>query len=162
MSTIQCYARARTLIRASTSCCRIVSGTTAGTEADSTGALGVNIVGNTSNYWSVSATASDEAKAAATNYLDTVVFDEEYTQMLLEGGGVPPVEGMEDAIAEIEDSEFVGMAYDMVKEAPHFQLSWDQALPPDQAQELLTNLEKVFLLQSTPEQFVDAMNKTIG
>lgn len=121
-----------------------------------------NIVGNTSNYWSVSATASDEAKAAATNYLDTVVFDEEYTQMLLEGGGVPPVEGMEDAIAEIEDSEFVGMAYDMVKEAPHFQLSWDQALPPDQAQEPLTNLEKVFLLQSTPEQFVDAMNKTIG
>lgn len=121
-----------------------------------------NIVGNTSNYWSVAASATDEAKAAATSYLDTIVFDEDYTQVLLDNGGVPPVEGLEDAIAKTEDAAFIGMAYGMVKEAPHFQLSWDQALPPDQAQELLANLEKVFLLQSTPEQFVDAMNKTIG
>ena len=122
----------------------------------------LDIVGNTSNYWSISATATDEAKAAATSYLDTIVFDDDYTQVLLDAGGVPPVAGLEDTIAKADDAEFIGLAYDMVKQAPHFQLSWDQALAPDAAQELLTNLEKIFLLQSTPEQFVDAMNKTIG
>lgn len=120
-----------------------------------------NIVGNTSNYWSVSADASEEAQQTAIEYLDTDVFDEEYTTFLLENGGVPPVLGLEDQIAESEDSAFVDLAYGMVRDAPHFQLSWDQALEPAAAQELLTNLENIFLLQITPQEFVDNMNATI-
>ena len=48
-----------------------------------------------------------------------------------------------------------------MQNAPHFQLSWDQALPPQQATELLTNLSQVFLGQITPDQFVTAMNATL-
>ena len=74
---------------------------------------------------------------------------------------MPPVIGIEDQIAGMEDADFLGLAYEMVRDAPHFQLSWDQALGSAPAQELLTNLEMIFLQQSTPEQFVTAMNATI-
>lgn len=128
------------------------------------GGLGdpANIVGNPSNYWSVSAADTEEAQRVAQQYLDEIVFDEEYTTFLLEGGGVPPIQGLEDQIAGMADADFLSLAYGMVRDAPHFQLSWDQALPPAEAQELLTNLEQIFLLQITPEQFVTAMNATIG
>lgn len=118
-------------------------------------------MGNTSNYWSVSADADEAAQETAVSYLNEIIFDEEYTDLLLSEGGVPPVTGLEDRIAEIEDSSFVELAYGMVRDAPHFQLSWDQALAPAAAQELLTNLENIFLLQITPQEFVDNMNATI-
>lgn len=142
----------------------IESGAIGGTTFPSVeGGLGdpLNIVGNPSNYWSVSSTATAEQQKIATEYLNDIVFDEQYTDFLLEGGGVPPVLGLEDKLAESDDADFLTLAYSMVRDAPHFQLSWDQALPSEQAQELLTNLEKVFMLQSTPEEFVDAMNATL-
>jgi len=54
------------------------------------------------------------------------------------------------------------MAYGMVRDAPSFQLSWDQALSPAQGQALLTNLDQIFLGQIKPQQFVDNMNAAIG
>ena len=51
--------------------------------------------------------------------------------------------------------------YDAVKGASNYQLSLDVALPADQGQALLNNLEQVFLKQITPQQFADAMNKTL-
>ena len=56
-----------------------------------------------------------------------------------------------------DQAEFLGYAYSMVKDAPSFQLSWDQALTAAPAQALLTNLSQVFLKKQTPEQFVEAM-----
>ncbi|GCE23645.1 hypothetical protein KDK_74450 [Dictyobacter kobayashii] len=50
----------------------------------------------------------------------------------------------------------------MVQKSPHFQLSWDQALLPQPAQVLLTNLDQLFLKQITPQQFSDNMNKTLS
>ena len=49
----------------------------------------------------------------------------------------------------------------MVLEAPHFQLSWDQALAPAPAQELLTNLSQIFLQEIEPADFVTNMNATL-
>jgi raffinose/stachyose/melibiose transport system substrate-binding protein len=121
-----------------------------------------NVVGNPSNFWSVAAEASEGAQETATEYLNDIVFDEEYTDFLIEGGGIPPVTGLEERLAETDGAEFLTLAYEMVRDAPHFQLSWDQALPPGPAQELLTELDKIFLMQSTPEQFVEAMNATLS
>ncbi|MCW4458748.1 extracellular solute-binding protein [Microbacterium sp. MPKO10] len=120
-----------------------------------------NIVGNPANYWSVSADASEEVQDAVTSYLDEMVFSDDYTTQLIEGGGVPPVAGLEEELAKSDNADFLTFAYGLVKNAPHFQLSWDQALRPSQAQELLTNLDLVFLKTSTPEEFVDAMNGTL-
>ena len=46
-------------------------------------------------------------------------------------------------------------------QAPNFQQSWDQALSPAQAEALLNNIDQLFLLKITPEQFATAMNATI-
>ncbi|MCT2591721.1 extracellular solute-binding protein [Streptomyces sp. N2-109] len=120
-----------------------------------------NIVGNPTNFWSVSADAPKKAREAAVGYLNEEVFSEEHIDALLDTGTVPPVEGLEEKISEADDADYLGFVYDMVRDAEHFQLSWDQALPPGQAQELLTNLSKLFLGKSTPKQFTKAMDATL-
>ncbi|MDR0849639.1 MAG: extracellular solute-binding protein [Propionibacteriaceae bacterium] len=120
-----------------------------------------NIVGNPANFWSVSAAASAGAQKTATDYLDAEIYSPQMIADLLAVGAVPPVIGLEDEIAKADNPEFLGFVYSMVKDAPHFQLSWDQALPARQGQALLDNLAAIFLGQQTPEQFVTAMNATL-
>nr|WP_197683254.1 extracellular solute-binding protein [Jiangella alkaliphila] len=120
-----------------------------------------NIVGNPANFWSISASADDAAQQTALDYLNEFVYDDDQLTAMLDAGSVPPVAGLEDQIAQSDDAEYLGFAYGLVQDAPHFQLSWDQALPADQAQELLTNLSQIFLGEITPQQFVDAMNATL-
>lgn len=122
----------------------------------------LNIVGNPSNFWAISATATPQEQEAAMEYLNTIVFDQQYTDAFLEGGGIPPVEGLESEMAKMDDAAFMEFVYGLVGDAPNFQLSWDQALPSGQAQDLLTNLEKIFMLQITPEEFVDNMNASLA
>lgn len=121
-----------------------------------------NVVGNPANYWSVSENASEESQEAATDYLSEHLFNDEYVEQMLSTGNLPPLEGLDEQIAETEDEDFLGFAYDVVREAPNFQLSWDQAVDPSQEQPLLENLELVFLGESSPEEFAEAMNATQG
>jgi raffinose/stachyose/melibiose transport system substrate-binding protein len=121
-----------------------------------------DIVGNPANYWSISAQANDQQKQAALNYLKTGVMNDAYVDSLLSGGSVPPVAGLEPKLAKTSDPGYLSYVYKLAKDAPNFQLSWDQALSPAQADELLNNLDKLFLKQVTPEQFSAAMNATIG
>jgi raffinose/stachyose/melibiose transport system substrate-binding protein len=75
---------------------------------------------------------------------------------------VPIVTGAESKLASSPDAAFLQSVFSMVKEAPNFQQSWDQALSPTQATELLNNIDQLFLLKITPDQFATAMNATIG
>lgn len=120
-----------------------------------------NIVGNPANFWSVSASASKEEQKAAIDYLVDQTFSDEAVDAFLSVGTVPPLKGLEDKIAASDEPEYLSFVYDMVQDAPHFQLSWDQALPSDQAQPLLDNLSRIFLGEITPEQFAEAMNATL-
>lgn len=121
-----------------------------------------DIVGNPANYWSVSATASDQQKQAAVEYLRTGVMNDAYVDSLLANGSVPPVNGIEAKLAKTGDPAYLSYVYSLASEAPNFQLSWDQALSPGQADALLNNLDQLFLKQITPEQFSANMNATIG
>jgi raffinose/stachyose/melibiose transport system substrate-binding protein len=121
-----------------------------------------DVVGNPSNYWSVSAKASKSDQKAAEDYIATQLLNPDYAKALLSVGLVPPVSGMEDEIAKSSDPAYFAKVYSMAQEAPTFQLSWDQALSPTAADALLTNLQQVFLKTMTPQQFSDAMNKTLG
>ncbi len=116
-----------------------------------------NIVGNPANFWSVSATASAEAQASAIKYLNEFMFNDAYVDGLIKGGSVPVTNDAEAKIKASDQADFLGFAYGMVKAAPNFQLSWDQALSATAAQALLTNLSQVFLGSKTPQQFADAM-----
>lgn len=119
------------------------------------------VVGNASNYWSISADATEAQQKAAAAYLSGGNMNAEYIDALLAGGGVPPVKGLEDKIAQSDNADFLADVYDMSRDASSFTLSWDQAIDPAAANEMLTNLDKIFLGQITPQQFVTAMNATI-
>jgi raffinose/stachyose/melibiose transport system substrate-binding protein len=121
-----------------------------------------NIVGNPANFWSVSAQASEEQKQAAVNYLKNGVMNDKYVDSLLASGSVPPINGIESKLAGAEDPDYLSYVYNAARTAPSFQLSWDQALSPGQADALLNNLDQLFLKQITPEQFSTNMNATIG
>lgn len=119
-----------------------------------------NIVGNPANFWSVSENAAEESQEAAVSYLSEHLFNDEYVDRMLETGNIPPLEGLDEQIAATEDEEFLGFAYDMVRDSPSFQLSWDQAVDPSQEQPLLENLELIFLGDITPDEFAENMNAT--
>ncbi|MHA6526036.1 extracellular solute-binding protein [Tessaracoccus sp. G1721] len=121
-----------------------------------------NIVGNASNFWSVSASATEEEQQIAKDFIASEVLSDDAVEELLAIGTVPPITGLEDQIAETDNAEYLSFVYGMVRDAPHFQLSWDQALPAAAAQELLNNLSQVFLGEITPEQFSENMNATLG
>ncbi|MBF8185703.1 extracellular solute-binding protein [Nonomuraea sp. K274] len=120
-----------------------------------------DVVGNPTNFWSISSAATPAQKQAARDYIKSDLLNEKYAAELLAAGNVPPVSGMEDAIAKSEDPAYFSMIYDVAAKAPNFQLSLDQALAPEQADKLLTGLQQIFLEQITPEQFAASMNATI-
>jgi len=121
-----------------------------------------DIVGNPANFWSVSARATGAQKQAAVKYLREGVMNDTYVDALLAGGSVPPVTGIEAKLAKTRDPQYLSYVYGLARNAPNFQLSWDQALSPGQADALLNNLDQLFLGRITPEQFSANMNATIG
>jgi raffinose/stachyose/melibiose transport system substrate-binding protein len=120
-----------------------------------------DVVGNPSNFWSVSASATPEQKKAARDYIKNSLMNQQYASDLLAVGNVPPAAGIDDAIAKSNNPEYFKMIYELAAKAPNFQLSLDQTLRPEQGDPLLTNLQQIFLGEITPKQFADNMNATI-
>jgi raffinose/stachyose/melibiose transport system substrate-binding protein len=121
-----------------------------------------NVVGNPSNFWSISAKATDEQKKAALNYVKDGMFTDADKDALIASGAVPVVNGIESKLDASPDKDFLNFVYGLAKKAPSFTLSWDQALSPAQGDAMLSNLDQIFLNKVTPEQFVSTMNATIG
>ena len=117
------------------------------------------IVGNPSNYLSINAATKD--KAAALTYLKDYVLNDKQVDAFLAAGSVPPVNGLESKLAAVTTPEkpWLQFVYGLVQKSPTFQLSWDQALPSEQADPLLTNVDESFLKKITPEQFGQNMSK---
>lgn len=118
------------------------------------------IVGNPSNFLSLN--SSSEHKSAALTYLKDYVLDDDQVDAYIAAGSVPPVNGLDSRLAEVksaDDRKWLTFVYDLVQNSPSFQLSWDQALPSDQADPLLTNVDKSFLRQIGPEEFGTNMNE---
>ncbi|RNL49163.1 extracellular solute-binding protein [Arthrobacter oryzae] len=121
-----------------------------------------NVVGNPSNFWSISSKATDSQKKAALEYIKDGMFTEADTQALIDSGAVPVTTGIESKLAASPDKDFLTFVYSMAKDAPDFTMSWDQALSPAQGDAMLSNLDQIFLQKISPEQFIDTMNATIG
>lgn len=120
-----------------------------------------NVVGNPSNYWSISADASDAQKEAARAYLKDGLLTDAYAHDLLTVGNVPPMAGAASKIAHSSDPDYFTAVYEMSAKAPNFALSMDQALSPKAGDAVLTNLQQVFLKQITPKEFAEHMNATL-
>ena len=121
-----------------------------------------NIAGNPSNFFSISASASPTAQQTALEWLNSDNLSDSMVTSLVNGGGIPPVPNAQSKLEASADAEFLLDGYNLVLNAPHFQASWDQVLPSATAQQMLTNLDKLFQGQITPQEFATDMDKTIG
>lgn len=121
-----------------------------------------NVAGNPAQYMSISSQASEEQVAAAQEYIKGSIMDEETIDAFIESGQVCIAAGIEDKVDASEDKDFLNYAYGAVKNAPSFVQSWDQALSPGTAEKLLSNIDQLFSLAITPEDFAKSMNATLG
>ena len=121
-----------------------------------------NTVGNPAGYQSISSKASDTEKEAAKKFFKDGLLTDTEIDAYIKSGSVPIVTGIEDKLAQSDDKDFLSFQYELTKNAPNFQQSWDQALSPTAAEALLSNIDQLFLLSITPEQFASNMNATLG
>lgn len=117
-----------------------------------------DIAGNPSVYWSVSSKASDAQTKAALDYVTTNVWNDSYVNTMIGQGQIPPVQGVGPKL----QGYFLQQVEQMITSAPSFQQSWDLALSPKASTEFWTQLDLLFNGSSTPQQFSDNMNKTLG
>ncbi|MFP8882634.1 MULTISPECIES: ABC transporter substrate-binding protein [Streptomyces] len=115
-----------------------------------------NVVGNPTNFWSVNSKLKGAEREAALEFVKTAAEDW-YAEALVDNGDVPTNSGSEDMLTGHPAPDYALFQYDLVRDAPNFTLSWDQALPAQQASPMLTNIQKLFNKQLSPEEFVDAM-----
>jgi len=115
-----------------------------------------DIVGNPSNFYSVSSRSSDVA--AATKFLLQEMVSDEYVAGMISVGQVPAIVGLEKKVKVGAFADFNTYVYHLGLTAPSFAQSWDQALPAALSQTMLTNIQEVFNKQMTPQQFADAMD----
>ncbi|WEV75852.1 extracellular solute-binding protein [Bifidobacterium sp. ESL0800] len=121
-----------------------------------------DLTGNLTNYWSVSSKAKASQQKSAIAFLKDTTYSSSMVDQMLKIGAVPPVKNIESKVKAADGKiGFYTWVYDAMANTPAFQLSWDQALPSAQAEAVLNNLEQVFLLSQTPDQFVEKMNATI-
>lgn len=114
------------------------------------------VVGNPTNYFSVH--ARSKSKDAALEFLKQMA-EPSYVDDLIAAGDVPAVKGIEDKLEQGDNAEFTSAVYAMVRDAPTFTLSWDQAVTPPEAEALLTNLRKFFAKQIDVAGFQRAMSR---
>lgn len=119
-----------------------------------------DVYGNPCNFYSVASTSKSTKNAV--DYLKNGILTDTMIKDFIKVGDVPPVQGLESQLAASPNGDWLMYNYNMAKNAPNFQLSWDQVLSPTQAQASLTNLSQVFLNQISPEEFSTNMNKTIS
>ncbi|WP_327664597.1 MULTISPECIES: ABC transporter substrate-binding protein [unclassified Streptomyces] len=89
-----------------------------------------NLVGNTNNFYSVlKKTAHPEAVA---DFLK-LQYSDEFVKEQLGIGNLPTTTNTPDHFDKAASPEYAKFQYDLVKKAPSFQLSWDQAYPQSAA-----------------------------
>ncbi|MEY9961998.1 xylobiose transport system substrate-binding protein [Streptacidiphilus sp. MAP12-16] len=112
-----------------------------------------DVVGNPTNYLSVT-TAAPATTAA--DFLKTT-YSDSYVAGLVAKGEVPVTVNAKQALAKAPDPTYAGFQYDLVQKAPAFTQSWDQALGLTLGTPLLTEIQRLFNGQDSPEQFVSGV-----
>jgi xylobiose transport system substrate-binding protein len=113
-----------------------------------------SVVGNPTNYWSISARTKHREEALA---FVKLAASEKYATDLIANGDVPTTSNAAALLDRSPDPAYARYQYELVRNAPSFTLSWDQALPASIATPMLTEIQKLFNGQLGPAQFVDAI-----
>lgn len=119
-----------------------------------------DLMGNISTYYSIN--ANSKSIKGAEQYLKDVPLNQYEIQQEIKNGGIPPIKGIESDFQGVPNSDFLSYVYQKAEQAPVFDTGWDQLLPAAEAQTLLTDLNSVFVMKMTPQQFETNMNKALS
>jgi raffinose/stachyose/melibiose transport system substrate-binding protein len=117
-----------------------------------------DLAGNTASYVSISSKASAAQKKVAEAFFQEVLASSSYAKATVGAGEVPVIKGATDLFAGQQLSSYDQTIYTSVQQAPSFQYSWDQAVPPQEATPMLADLAQVFELSMTPQKFAATMD----
>jgi raffinose/stachyose/melibiose transport system substrate-binding protein len=117
-----------------------------------------DLAGNTASYVAISSKATAAQKSVAQEFLQTELTSTSYAKAEVSAGEVPVTTGASPLFAGQSLESYDKTIYSSVQSAPSFQYSWDQAMTPQVANVMLTNLAQVFELSETPAQFESTLN----
>ncbi|GAA3049724.1 extracellular solute-binding protein [Kitasatospora albolonga] len=112
------------------------------------------VVGNTNNFYSVlKKTKHPEAAAAFLK----LMYSDEFVKAQLAVGNLPTTTNTVNFLDTAASPEYSKYQFELVKAAPSFQLSWDQAYPPSAMTPLQTAIQQFFNGKLDADGFVKAM-----
>jgi raffinose/stachyose/melibiose transport system substrate-binding protein len=117
-----------------------------------------DLAGNTASYVAISSHASAADKTVAEAFMQDVLASAAYAKATVSAGEVPVIKGATDLFAGQQLSSYDQSIYSAVQQAPSFQYSWDQAVPPQEATPMLADLAQVFELTMSPQKFAATMD----
>ncbi len=117
-----------------------------------------DLAGNTASYVAISSKATSAQKTAAEAFMQDVLATSSYAKATVGAGEVPVIKGATGLFAGQQLSSYDQTIYTSVQQAPSFQYSWDQAVPPQEATPMLADLAQVFELTMTPQKFAATMD----
>jgi len=118
-----------------------------------------DLAGNTASYVAIASHATAAQKAIAVAFFKDELTSTSYARAEVAAGEVPVATGASSLFTGQQLASFDTTIYNSVQSAPSFQYSWDQAMTPQVANVMLTNLAQVFELSETPQGFESLLNK---
>jgi raffinose/stachyose/melibiose transport system substrate-binding protein len=117
-----------------------------------------DLAGNTASYVAISSKASATQKKIAEEFFATELASPAYAKAEVTAGEVPVTTSASSLFTGQSLASYDTTIYNSVQSAPNFQYSWDQAMTPNVANVMLTNLAEVFELTETPAKFESLLN----
>ncbi|WP_299527868.1 ABC transporter substrate-binding protein [uncultured Streptomyces sp.] len=113
-----------------------------------------NLVGNTNNFYSVLKKTKHPEEVAAFLKL---MYSDQFVEEQLAVGNLPTTVNTEKFLPGSANPEYSAYQFDLVKNAPSFQVSWDQAYPPAAITPIHTAVQQFFSGQIDEGGFIQAM-----
>ncbi|MER7520666.1 extracellular solute-binding protein [Streptomyces sp. NPDC126499] len=113
-----------------------------------------NLTGNTNNFYSV--LKNTEHPEAVAEFLK-LMYSDEFVKGQLSIGNLPTTTNTPKFLDGSASPAYSTYQYDLVKKAPAFQLSWDQAYPPAATTTIHQAVQQFFNGQTDADAFIAAM-----
>ncbi|MGW8375324.1 extracellular solute-binding protein [Streptomyces sp. ODS28] len=113
-----------------------------------------NLYGNTNNFYSV--LKKTRHPDAVADFLK-LQYSDEFVKAQLSFGNLPTTTNTPQHLSEAASPGFAKFQYDLVKKAPSFQLSWDQAYPQSAATSMYQAIQQFFNGKLDEGGFIKAM-----
>ncbi|MEW2463885.1 extracellular solute-binding protein [Streptomyces sp. NPDC046994] len=113
-----------------------------------------DVVGNTNNFYSV--LKKTKHPEAVEKFLK-LMYSDEFVKAQMAIGNLPTTTNTEKFLDTSASPAYSHFQYDLVKKAPSFQLSWDQAYPPSAITPIHQAVQQFFNGQVDADGFIKAM-----